>query len=181
MPKRPKIYEKISGRGPLRFTRLWLAADHLLTSFSIGGVETYQRFYFHKIEAFIIRTTARRLIWNAIFGGLALLTGAIALVVWSLSKGHATRTQPDRVIAAILAGMAGISFLLVLFNTLCGPTCAVFVQTATGLKPMGAPGRYRKALQMVERVSPLILSAQTGNAETPTPAGAEAPVATFPA
>ncbi len=67
MPKAPKDYTRLPGRG-LRyggfrlFSRaictLWMGADHLLLVDRTGYTESYKRFYFADIQAIVVRRTS---------------------------------------------------------------------------------------------------------------------------
>src|SRR5260221_457977 len=54
--------------------QLWLGTDHLLAVDHTLTAEEYRRFYFRDIEAFVIRRTVARQVWNWIMGVLAVLT-----------------------------------------------------------------------------------------------------------
>ena len=162
MARPPNPYTKLPGRG-LRKTafalsatrcRLWLAADHLLSVDFTVASEEYRRFYFRDIEAFIIRRTAQRQIWNWVLLALALLTAGPLLAGWSYD-----RENTALLISA--AGAAAFWALLILINTLRGPTCRVHVRTAVQCEPLFSLGRLPTARKVLARVRPLIAAAQS--------------------
>lgn len=164
MPPEPAApatrYRKLPGRaaGLLGYTRLWLAEDHLLSVTSTFGVERYRRYALRDIEALVIRRTARRLIWNSIFGGIGGVGAAIAAVFFTLSANE--NGTGFAVAGATFATPAAVCLLIALVNTLAGPTCAFFVQTAAGLDRLDAPVRLRQARRAIARMAPLIEQAQ---------------------
>ena len=164
-PAMGESYRKLPGRAwvPLSRSRVWLGRDHLLAVTTTFGIERYRRFYFKDIEALVVQRTPRRLVWNVVFGAIAgLILGLVALIAW-LSSNLVIRPDGYRAPAALTASLAAILFgglLLILFNTLRGRTCALFVQTSNGLARLPAPLRLRLARRVIARVAPEIVSAQ---------------------
>jgi hypothetical protein len=94
MPKAPKEYQRLPGRGSLvegnrwlAVTRslctVWMARDHLLLISRTGYTETYKRFYFRDIQAVIIRKTATAFVWNIVLMILALASILLGVVLSS--------------------------------------------------------------------------------------------------
>ena len=90
MAAEPISYTRLPGRGLRKAVfavtatrcRLWLAADHLLAVDSTTASESYRRFYFRDIEAFVIRRTAGRQMWNWVLLLLALVTAGPLFGIW---------------------------------------------------------------------------------------------------
>ena len=171
MARPPNPYTKLPGRGLRKTTfavsatrcRLWLAADHLLSvDFTIAS-EEYRRFYFRDIEAFVVRRTAQRQIWNWVLLGLALVTAGplLALFISEQKSGAAWSFTADNGGLLIAAGIV-LAFwaLLILINTLRGPTCRVHVRTAVQCEPLFSLGRLSTARKVLARIRPLIAAAQ---------------------
>ena len=77
MPRAPKEYQRLPGRGTLldgdkwyatsrAMCTVWLGRDHLLLVSRAGYTENYKRFYFRDIQAIIIRKTVTSLIGNTV-------------------------------------------------------------------------------------------------------------------
>ncbi len=129
---------------------LWLAKDHILSIDSNRVVEEYKRFYFRDIQAFTIRQTRQRFIWNLILGTAMLIT---FILVFSLSGNLAT------------AGTSSIPWLVIflipmLINSALGPTCVCYIRTAVQVDQLPPLNRMRRAHRFIERIRPLIASAQ---------------------
>lgn len=171
MARPPNPYTKLPGRGLRKSTfavsatrcRLWLAADHLLSVDFTVASEEYRRFYFRDIEAFIVRRTAQRQIWNWVLLGLALLTAG-PLFAWFIAeqKKGAAWSFAGESSGQLIAASVALAFwlLLILINTLRGPTCRVHVRTAVQCEPLFSLGRLGVARKVLARIRPLIAAAQ---------------------
>ena len=143
-------YKTLPGRsvtwsGP---SRVWLAADHILLVLSRTYVESYRRFFFNDIQAFVIRRTDMSKIWNVVWGAFFLFFGALALTIG------------ERTAAFILAGLA-VPFAVALFlNLLRGPTCIFYIRTAVQTERLPALSRVRAAEKFITQVEPLIRASQ---------------------
>jgi hypothetical protein len=129
---------------------LWLGPDHLLYIESNGYAETYKRFYFRDIQAFILQqtTTARNV--NIIALALALMFLLFALL---------TESTGVKIAWSIVAGVFG---LMLLVNAIPGPSCKCFIRTAVQTEELFALGRVRKARKVLGRIRPLINEVQGG-------------------
>lgn len=154
-------YTKLPGRGLRRALiavtatrcRLWLGPDHLLAVDSTVASESYRRFYFRDIEAFVIRRTSGRQIWNwALLAG-ALITAGPFVAFWYTSGGSTTPLAVAVFIAALW-----LSFILI--NTFRGPTCQTHVRTAVQLEHLPSLGRLPVADKVLAIVRPVIEEAQ---------------------
>jgi hypothetical protein len=165
MADQPKAYERLSrSRFFLNGTgSLWLGKDHLLQVTNTFAVEHYRRWYLREIQAFVIRRTNGRMIWNIVFGVLLLLVCAIAAA--SVFGAIDSSSADDRVgfwIATGILGLVGLGLLaLLLINTAMGPTCVVFVQTPHGLDRVSSPRRIHAFENLATRIQPMIESVQT--------------------
>jgi energy-converting hydrogenase Eha subunit C len=160
MADTPTTYTKLPGRGLRRSVfaisatrcRLWLAPDHLLAVDYTVASEEYRRFYFRDIEAFIIRRTARRQVWNWILLALILFTTGPFVIAWR-SQG-----EGGLLIAAI--GFATFWLLFLLANTLRGATCQTHIRTAVQMEELPSLARLPAARKVLARLQPLIVAAQ---------------------
>ncbi len=126
---------------------LWQGDDHLLSADLTGFTETYKRFYFRDIQAFIVRKTRRGMVWSVVFAVLAALSSQLFLA----------RTRPTMVTAAVLTGL----FLwCLLVNWLRGPTCICHLQTAVQTEELPALRRLRAARSFIAAIRRKILAAQ---------------------
>ena len=153
-------YIKLPGRGLRRVAvavsatrcRLWLAPDHLLAVDFTVASEDYRRFYFRDIEAFVLRRTAVRQVWNWVFLVLALLTAGPFLIGW---RGEGSG---GLLIAALSIAAFWLAFILI--NTLRGPTCETHIRTAVQFEQLPSLGRLPVARKVLARLQPLIVAAQ---------------------
>lgn len=160
MASDPPIYQKLPGRGMRKSAfavtatrcRLWLAQDHVLAIDKTVAAEEYRRFYFRDIEAFIIRRTAGRQIWNWVLFAFILLTAGPFVLAWR-SEG----SGGFLITALAIGGFWGV-FLLV--NTLRGPTCQTHIRTAVQMEELPSLGRLPVARKVLARLQPLIVAAQ---------------------
>ncbi len=162
-------YEKLPGRGLRRggfmvvvatHSRLWLGSDHLLLVDSNGYQETYKRFAFRDIQAITLTRTRRRAILNAVFATPAVIFALLA----------AFNSSPA---AQITFGSLALLFaILVLINSLRGPTCRCDLTTAVQTDELASLRRLSRANKVLARLRPLVLSAQNAPSTTaPNAAG----------
>lgn len=134
---------------------LWLGPDHLLSVDSSGFSETYKRFYFRDIQAFTVRQTKRRAVWNAILvvPMVACLTGVLSEIAFT-----------PRNDVALIIWLICLAALLVpfLFNNIFGTACACYLRTAVQIEELPSLCRVRKARRILAKIRPLILEAQGG-------------------
>lgn len=147
--KEYKRLTRSSARGFIGVTRasLWLGNDHLLCVDTTGYSESYKRFYFRDIQAIIVRVTNTRSAWNYVWGIAVLLFLVIGLAA------------DDTVPKVICLCIAGLSALAMIINIVRGPTCTCQIRTAVQTEFLPVP-RTRVARKLLERVRPLIASAQ---------------------
>jgi hypothetical protein len=170
MARTPNPYVKLPGRGLRRVAvavsatrcRLWLAPDHLLAvDFTIAS-EDYRRFYFRDIEAFVLRRTAHRQVWNWIFLVLGLLTAGPFVIGW--------RSSGNGGLGVAALSFAAFWLIFILVNTLRGGTCQTHIRTAVQFEQLPSLGRLPVARKVLARLQPLIVAAQ--GAATPEEVGA---------
>ncbi len=163
MPKKEKDYRRLPGRGLRRIggavavakTRasLWLGKDHLLSMDTMWFMEDYKRFYYRDIQAFLIRKTARGKIINlvlSILAALMLLLAVLGGAFWGWGREG----------WYICGGIALFFLLMVGINALMGPTCICHLQTAVQREELPSLTRFRTARKAVNRLKPLIETAQ---------------------
>jgi hypothetical protein len=165
MSQDPIVYHKLPGRatGLVGVTRLWFAPDHLLSVTSTGiGIETYRRFFFRQIKALVILESARRLIWNCIFGGITGIAGCLA-AIFLASAGAASGSDRGALAGFgwFFAIVAGIFAVCMLVNSLLGPIVLLYVHTPAGMDRLGAPLRRRTMIRLQAMLTPLIRSSQS--------------------
>jgi hypothetical protein len=158
-------YKKLPGRvaGPVfGITRLWYCPDHLISVSSAFGYENYQRVYFRDVEAFVVRRTNVRLIWNIVF---AVVLASAAALVTMLSIFQGGSSPADAGFHAVMLGIVGVpatlALIALLINTFKGATCTFWVQTAGGTMRLGAPVRVRVAHKVLNVIAPLVVQAQS--------------------
>ncbi len=149
---------------------LWLCEDHVLQVDASFGAEKYRRWYLREIRAVIVQRTMGRAVWNLVWGIVGGLALAAAAGLASLAA--ASTVSDGRIPLYILAGLAGalavLCAVVMLWNSLLGPTCAIFVQTTAGLQPWSVPARVRAANALFVRLRPLIEAAQLSGSNAPS-------------
>ncbi len=169
-----KPYQRLPGRGrrtamaAVSATRntLWLGPDHLLSLDFTVASESYRRFYFRDIEALVIRRTKARSVWNYVFLILLLLSAGPLLFMAFKSAGPgglATVAQAGSPgFAWFLSGVLALVLwiLLILINTLRGPTCAAHIRTAAQIENLPSLNRESVVRKVMARLRPKIEEAQ---------------------
>ncbi len=159
MPRAPKEYQRLPGRGMRvegnlwiaamwTFCTAWMARDHLLLISRIGYTETYKRFYFRDIQAVIIRKTSTAFVVNMIVLILALWC---LLLAWILSDTTA------RVVWAFIGAFFVFIDLVSLWR---GPSCVTHIKTAVQTEHLAAWHRMRATRKGMEMIRPRLLEAQ---------------------
>lgn len=137
---------------------LWLAKDHLLGVDSSGGyAEEYKRFYFRDIQAVTLRKTSRRLWFNIVLGGFALV---FLIITFAVVSPPGNWDSGEMAGAIFLLGMVSFFGLLMLINTLKGPGCVCHLRTAVQTEAMPSLNRLGRARKVLNRIRPLIEAAQ---------------------
>jgi len=131
-------------------TSLWLGPDHLLFVESNGYTETYKRFYFRDIQAFTLQRTNTATYVNIFLAIVTLLFIVFGLV---------SEIPGVRILHFSVAGIFG---LLLLLHAIPGASCKCNIKTAVQTEELSALARLRKARKVLDRVRPLITSAQGG-------------------
>jgi hypothetical protein len=143
MARKSSTYKKMPGRWLSPFVRrtLWQGPDHLLWVENSMMQEHYRRFYYKDIQALILRRNRRQHFWSFVWGVLALLFGAIALLI------------PDNNSAPeFFAVVWGVCLLV---NVIKGPCCEVYLQTAVQLERLTTLVRERNASKTADRIKTL--------------------------
>jgi uncharacterized membrane protein len=140
----------------LSHSALFTAPDHLLLcDYRSGFTERYKRFYFHDIEAVIIRKTQN---WMASMAGWGIAGFGFFLI--------ATATHWNR----FLQVMEAICALFFLRNLIRGPSCRTHIQTAVQTDALPMLKRVRKTQRVLRSLFPLIEQSQSQRANAPGPA-----------
>ena len=139
MPRPPKVYRKLPGRGATftHYTHLYLGPDHLLQIASTGFTETYKRFYFGDIQAFTIRKTHIGKIINGVLGGVVGLFALPALFTPEIGT-------------IILLSFAAFFAVILGANIAMGPTCVSHLQTAVQNEKVPSLSRLRRARRVLQ-------------------------------
>ena len=131
-------------------TSLWLGPDHLLFVDSNGYTETYKRFYFRDIQAFVVQRTSAATTTNIVL---------TVMLVFALVPALAVQSMGGKIFCFTLAGLFA---LIMLVNLLLGQTCRCFLRTAVQTEQLPPLNRVRGAQKVFARLRPLIAAAQGG-------------------
>ncbi|MDX2226706.1 MAG: hypothetical protein SFY92_06435 [Verrucomicrobiae bacterium] len=154
-------YQKLPGAGLRRDgvghvvgvrSRLYQGPDHLLSlDTTMGFMESYKRFYYQDIQAFVIRQTHGWLIGACVFGILGAFFAMIILMFGSVEE-----PEIHFFLGVLAACMIGIA----LWNLATGPSCITYIKTAAQTESLPSLNRIRKARKVINRIRPLIEAAQ---------------------
>lgn len=145
-------YKRLRGRGargPLSLGRsiLYLGTDHLLVIDTSGVSETYKRFYFRDIQAFLIRPTMMRWLGLAVLAFVAVFLAALGLAIGGYEPLY-------------WGTPAGVMALFMLVYYAKGPSCAVYLKTAVHTEALPSLNRRPRAERTLATLRPLIEAAQ---------------------
>jgi hypothetical protein len=146
----PNNYVKLPGAGHQigSYTRLYRGVDHLLQISSVTFTESYKRFYFRDIQAFIVVRTHTWFLFIAL-----LLLVALILTGSALGVG-------DSVGSIILGGLAALFLILGLVVALRGPSCRCYVRTAVQTETLPSLNLIRRVDKVLAELKPLLDAAQ---------------------
>lgn len=134
--------------GPMIRVRLFLGPDHLLLVEKIWFRETYRRFFFKDIQAFVLHKTNHWLGTNLGLAIAAILFGLFAIV---------SANQTGALVLGIVTGC----FLLFLgLNIAAGPTCRCYLKTAVQFQQLHALKRPRHLRKLLDRIRHNIVLSQ---------------------
>lgn len=151
------------------WSRLYLGSDHLLLVNFDGFSEDYRRFYLRDIQGFTARRTNRWL-WVNVFPALFILL--FVIVAFAIDEPQAF---------LVFGIFSALALIPVVVNLVLGPSCQAYIQTAVQTEELPSLNRVRKFNRILNRLQPLIESAQAGLAPAPAPAAAvPAPAAAPP-
>lgn len=155
MPEENRYRRLRAGTGSSLVSRhsLWIGTDHVLAITNTFGTESYRRYYFSEIQAFVSHRTVSWLIGNIIIGFITLCCVVPAVVM--LGSGD---SGPS--IAFFIVG--GIMALILLIHLIAGPTAKLFVQTAASYDPIPGVTRWFMIRRIIRRLEPLVHEAQRG-------------------
>jgi hypothetical protein len=158
----PIKYRRLPGRGRRGWvivaTRcsLWLGPDHLLDVQSMGVNEEYKRYYFRDIQSISIEQNRTALMWNYIYGIVAVCMGAL-FYAFSESAGPGAGATAFLVTGGIISGICLVALIV---NFLRGPSCICRLRTAVQMQELPSLARTHAAQRTLAIVKPLIEQAQ---------------------
>ncbi len=148
-------YRKLPGRGSglIGASTTWEGDTHLLIVKSWPSGESYRRFFYADIQAIVLRQTKRRMVINIILGVIFVVAEALLVTAQFQSSDGS---------GPLVAGgiLGGVCVILMLVNSLLGPTCTMHIQTAIQCEPLPTVRRQRRARQILSRIQPRIAAAQ---------------------
>lgn len=163
MSAAPNPYKRVPGLGieVYQYARLYIAADHLMLVGLSAWNESYRRFFFRDIQAFVIRKTQ----WGILYSALWLLGffsfAAVALML-------------EDVGAVFFWCVASVFLIGLVVNIVRGPTCSCYVKTAVQTTRIAPLSRIKGSQRFLEQLKPLLAQAQG----SPAPPSAAVPPAT---
>ena len=146
MPEEQHKYERLPGTqwSSLAATTAYLGEDHVLIVRRSLFAERYRRFYFHDIQAVIVRESPRAWILGAVLG---LIVGV--LVLMHLDGGG---------LGVLIA--AGVLTALLLLHLAGGRACECHIQTLMNRQRIPTVGRTRVAERFLSVLRERITAAQ---------------------
>jgi hypothetical protein len=142
-------------------TSLWLGSDHLLFVDSSGYTETYKRFYFRDIQAITTQQTDRGRVWSIVLGIAFIFS--LFFILFTQPKGSPSGWSGGEMAGEILLGsLMGVIVLFLLINFFLSPTCKTFLRTAVQIEELPSLCRVRQTRKVLEKIRPLIATAQGG-------------------
>ncbi|MDZ4816669.1 MAG: hypothetical protein SGI71_10425 [Verrucomicrobiota bacterium] len=131
--------------------------DHFLTVSLTGYIEKYKRLSFDNIQGIIIVRTIRGRVMSFILAGIMILGFLPAFSASNLGE-------------ALLMSIMGFAFLIFLvINLILGPTSRMYVKTSVQSEHIASVTHLRKAIKVANKMSPLILAAQSKIESAPIP------------
>ncbi len=185
VPPQPRL-RRLPGRSPSVRTgrtegsaRLWIDERHLVQEIVKNHTQEVRRFALDDIQAVQFRQTARGLVYNIILIALLALILLIAVAIAKGGPGTTVQlTGQDLVVGSYIAAPF---LVLLLINTLRGPTCRTVLTTALGPQPLPSLSRMRAARRALDEIAagveaiqgawpPDEAARQVDRARTPAPA-----------
>lgn len=174
-----------------RRVQLWEGRDHLLLVEWAGYREYYKRFNYHDIQAFVIRVTRGRLVWNLVLAVPLIVCGFVlsAGITEGIQGGFA---QGNFGLVITFGALSLMVITGMLVNIGLGPTCTCELQTAVQRYSLPSLNRLKRARQVIARLKPRIEAEQgqlapdelvrrlDAPASTMAPAGEAPPVVASP-
>jgi len=149
-------YKKLPGIGRrfIEYHRLFVGPDHLLQVSSMFVHETYKRFYYHDIQAVIIRQNNKGNVTTAIQSFFLLFFLSLALAT-------------DGAARAAMLIVSSFFVIALLVHLLLGKTVSTHLRTAVQLEPLHSLHRLPQARRALRRIQPMIDAAQPQAAPPP--------------
>ncbi len=150
MAKKEKTYRKLPGKRSSIFGThtLWEGPDHLLSVTATMGSESYKRFYYQDIQAFVSRKTVKGKVTNAILAVVCPLLFLLGNKIGLVDGGG----------LFVAIGLVCVGFLAA--NLILGPTCEVHLCTAVQREKLRSLDRLGKVRKCLNRLKPTIEAAQ---------------------
>ena len=139
------------GKSVNRRARIWRSEDHLLLQARFPYVEEYKRFYFHDIQAVIVRKTVTGMVWNC------LLSAALGV---SVLAALAALARPADGPTGLMLIWPSIFMGSLVINVLMGPTCQCHLKTAATVQWLSMVVRMRTARRFIAALRPLVAVVQ---------------------
>ncbi len=149
------------------YTSLWLGPDHLLLVTLSGFSESYQRFYFRDIRAFVVSDSIRSTVFSAVCISIVAFLGLLAALSIVMGSGSG--------VGLLIA--AAPFFVVLVWNLILGRSCKVTLMSGVQTVPLPPLSRFRRTRRVFARIVPLIQAAQASLTPPPVAApSAPAPV-----
>jgi len=142
--------------------RLFLGPDHLLLVEKAAYKESYRRFYYKDIQAFLMEKTKRWMYWN-----VGLVLAAVIFLAFGLA---ASRAGP----AGFFYVVAGTLGFCLLINWFKGQSCRCYLQTAVQCEELPSFNREREVKKALALLRARIMAVQ-GQSIAAQPAAPEIP------
>lgn len=152
-----ETYVRLRGMGHQvgSYTRLYRGADHLLQTASVTFSESYKRFYFRDIQAFVLVRT----IWWLVI--------ALAFVLLGLFIAGIGAAAGDDDALLVLGIIGGVLVVIGSISLIGGPSCHCYVKTAVQTERLATLSRVRRANKVLAELRPFIEAAQNAQASSP--------------
>ena len=129
-----------------RYT-LWSGQDHLLHIATGIFVEEYKRFYFRDIQSLIVHKSKSLIVSSIVLAILAAVAASLTLALG----------DTERIVAGIIAI---ILVMILVVNTIRGPGCVCYIQTAVQEQKLRSISRINNAQKMMDSLRPYIQRSQ---------------------
>jgi hypothetical protein len=143
-----------------RRVQLWQGKEHLLLVEWNGYREYYKRFNYRDIQAFVIRQTRERVLWNVLLALPLALCGFVLVSMIQQAFQRGFQQSGDVAVVVIFGTMSLVLLAGIIVNLALGPTCTCEIQTAVQTRPLPSLNRVNRARKVIARLRPLIEAGQ---------------------